>query len=253
MTRNSTIALVAVAVLSGSLGFALWTAPVYADAAKNGQPPVYGKTYGEWSAAWWQWALAGPKGNNAVQDTTGEFCDVDQPKGKVWFLAGTQGLTGVERTCTIPHNRALFYPLVNNGWVDCPPPSTDTTLTDAEVRDIMNFVAGDAACQLKSTLDGVSISSLQIPTVRTQSPKFSATLPPNHIFAGACSPALPPGDSGRMISEGYWVMLPPLSPGTHVLTLHGAACDPMTGDVFFENEVTYTLHVLDPKAKDDDD
>jgi hypothetical protein len=47
-------------------------------------------------------------------------------------------------------------------------------------------------------------------------------------------------------------MLPPLSPGEHVLTLHGAACDPVTGAVLFENGVTYHLTVLGGGAHEDD-
>ena len=218
-------------------------APAYAD--DNGQPKIHGKTYGEWSAEWWQWAYAGPNGKNAVQDTTGASCAVNQPTGKVWFLAGSFALPGVERTCTIPPNRALFYPLVNSLWTDCPE-SSDKDFTDAEVRDMLTSApGGDPACQLTSTLDGVSISSLQILTVRTQSPKFTSTLPEKHLerdFFG-CAVELPVGETGRQISEGYWIMLPPLSPGKHTLTLHGAACDSQTGDVFFENGVTYHLTV----------
>jgi len=225
-------------------------APAYAD--DNGQPKIHGKTYGEWSAEWWQWAYAGPNGKNAVQDTTGASCAVNQPTGKVWFLAGSFALPGVERTCTIPPNRALFYPLVNTLWTDCPalpgecPDSgSDECLTDAEVRGILTVFAegGDRACQLRSTLDGASISSLQILTVRTQSPKFTSKLPENNFVSG-CALPLPPGKTGRQIAEGYWVMLPPLSPGEHTLTLHGAACDSQTGDVLFENGVTYHLTVL---------
>src|SRR5213596_2810966 len=93
-------------------------APAYAD--DNGQPKIHGKTYGEWSAEWWQWALAGPDGENAVTDPTEDLCAVNQPTGEVWFLAGTFGGTGVERRCTIPPNRALFYPLLNSLWTDCP-------------------------------------------------------------------------------------------------------------------------------------
>lgn len=212
---------------------------------RNVNPKVFGKIYGEWAAEWWKWALAGPNGANAVQDETGEFCDVNQPKGKVWFLAGTFGGTGVERTCTIPANKALFYPLVNVVWIDCPG-TPDEDLTNAEVRAILaTFTdAGDRACQLTSTLDGVAVSSQQILTVRTQSPKFTITLPENHVSDPGCPAPLPPGKTGRAIAEGYWVMLPPLSPGEHVLTLHGAGCDPETGDVLFETGVTYHLTVL---------
>jgi hypothetical protein len=218
----------------------------------KGRPKIHGKTYGEWSAEWWQWAYAGPNGENAVQDETGEFCAVNQPTGKVWFLAGSFGLTGVERTCTIPPNRALFYPLVTTLWTDCPG-TDDKMQPDAFVRDILTtFVAGgDPSCQLTSTLDGASISRLQILTVRTQSPKFTSILPGNNIVSGCASP-LPPGKTGRQIAEGYWVMLPPLSPGEHVLTLHGAGCNAATGDVFFENGVTYHLTVLDGHDEDDD-
>jgi hypothetical protein len=247
------MALVAVAILSGSLGFARWAAPVDAHEARTGQPPVHGKTYGEWSAAWWQWALAGPEGKNAVKDTTGEFCDDNQPRGPVWFLAGTFGETGVERRCTIPRHRALFYPLINSFWIDCPG-TPDADLSDAEVRDIMATFVGDPACQLTSTLDGTPISSLQIMTVRTQSPKFTTILPRNNIYSTAgtaCPTPVPPGRTGRLISEGYWVMLPPLSPGEHVLTLHGAGCNAATGDVFFENGVTYRLKVLGGHHSDD--
>lgn len=252
MTHDRTISRCFVAILAISLGFVLSTAPAHGGASHKRQPNVYGKTYGEWSARWWQWAYAGPDRENAVQDETGTFCAVHQPKGKVWFLAGTFGLTGVERTCTIPPNRALLYPLVNSLWTDCPG-TPDEDLTDAEVRGLLTSfgAGGDRACQLTSTLDGVSISSLQILTVRTQSPKFSTILPENHILTG-CAPPLPSGRTGRQIAEGYWIMLPPLSPGEHVLTIHGAACNPETGHVESEIGVTYHLTVLGGGAKGDD-
>jgi hypothetical protein len=134
--------------------------------------------------------LAGPKGENALEDTTGEFCAVNQPEGKVWFLGGTINVPDVKRTCTIPSNRALFYPLINILWTDCPGTS-DEDFTDAEVRDMLATTsAGDLACQLTSTLDGAAISSLQIAIVRTQSPKFASVLPENNLVA--CEPPLAP-------------------------------------------------------------
>jgi hypothetical protein len=253
MMHHRTIARGFVALLGISLGFVLCAVPAHADADHKGQPTIYGKTYGEWSAQWWQWALAGPDGANAVQDTTGEFCAVHQPKGKVWFLAGSFGVPGVERTCTIPPHRALFYPLINTVWTDCPG-TPDEDLTDTEIREILTTLsaAGDRVCHITSTLDGVSISSLQILTVRTQSPTFTSTLPENHLPGlGGCGFELPVGETGRQISEGYWAMLPPLSPGEHVLTLHGAACNAATGAIEFETGVTYHLTVLGGDHHDD--
>ena len=247
-----------------------------ADDKDDVNPTVFGKTYSEWTAEWWIWAVAGPDGENAVQDETGEFCDANQPDGPVWFLAGTFGVPGVERACTIPEDRALFYPLVNSVWTDCPPPLNDEDLTDEEVRAIMATFGGggDTACQLTSHVDGEellgfltsnSLSSLQIVSVRIQSPRFSIPLPENHISDPGCCAVLdpdtgdcleplilPPGPTDRRsISEGYWAMVPPLSAGEHMLTLHGAGCDPGTGAVFFETGVTYHLTVLGDDDNDD--
>lgn len=222
------------------------------DGRQAGQTEAYGKTYGEWAANWIQWAEAGPVGRNAITDTTGEFCDDNQPKGPVWFLAGTFGKVGVKRNCTIPRDRALFYPLVEGGWVDCPG-TEDPNTSDADVRAAI-AVALDAACQVTSTLDGVPISALQVQTVRAQSPKFRNILPNDLVpeVANSCTPALVGGRTGRRIADGYWVMLPPLSPGAHTLMLHGGVCafpdpndnsDPKRGRVVFENGVTYRLTV----------
>ena len=249
MTPAGTSSRGFLALLGMSLGFGLCTVPAYAGANHSEQQTVYGKTYGEWSAAWWRWAFAGPDGENAVQDETGDFCGVNQPKGKVWFLAGTFGLSGVERKCTIPRDRALLYPLLNTVWTDCPG-TVDQNLPDEEVRrQLSEFI--DLACRVTSTLDGVPIASLQLLTVRTQSPRFASKLPENHLpFIGNCGFVLPVGRTGRQISDGYWIMLPPLSPGEHTLTLNGAACDADTGEVMFESGVTYQLTVL---GRDEDD
>jgi hypothetical protein len=210
------------------------------------QTKVYGKTYGEWAASWVEWAEAGPAGANSIADTTGEFCDDNQPNGPVWFLAGSFGTVGVERTCTVPKQRALFYPLIEGGWVDCPG-TPDSTVPDAAIRALLASVF-DNSCQLTSTVDGVSMSALEILSVRAQSPKFANVLPGDPVpeVANSCAPPLVGGRTGRRIVEGYWVMLPPLSPGSHTLTLHGSACDfsnPSSGSVYFENGVTYHLTV----------
>src|SRR2546423_112062 len=106
----------------------LQVTPVLADGNSNPGvlPPnshPFGKTYGEWSNAWWQWALLNPvvKGNeqaNPLFDTTGASCGVGQ-SGKVWFLAGivtvnySPGAGTITRNCTIPTGTALFVPVVN--------------------------------------------------------------------------------------------------------------------------------------------
>jgi hypothetical protein len=225
----------------------------------NVNPKVFGKTYGQWSAEWWKWAFSVPADKNPVTDLNGEFCDENQPDGKVWFLAGSFGVPNVQRKCTIPRNRAVFYPLVNITWIDCPG-TEDNLVPDSDVRNILarGTAAGDLACELRSTLDGVDISSRQILSVRTQSPKYTIPLPPKNITTtlAFCNQPIAEGEIGRAISEGYWIMLPPLSPGKHVLTLHGAGCSPTEEDPavlqrFFETGVTYELTVGDVGKEDD--
>ena len=211
-------------------------------------PKIYGKTYGEWAAEWWKWALSFPADINPIADETGELCDMGQ-SGPVWFLAGTFGLTGVERECTIPAGKAIFYPLINITWVDAP---GDEQYSDDDVRYILSAFtgSGDLACQLSSTLNTLDtwifgevpapVTALGRPIVRAQSPKDSVYLPEGNIFG------LPAGVNDRLIAEGYWVMLPPLSPGEHVLNMNGAECSE-NGDgtivKTFETGVTYYLNV----------
>ncbi|MEQ1636409.1 MAG: hypothetical protein ABL903_06930 [Methylococcales bacterium] len=222
---------------------ALITTVTHADPSQE----IYGKTYGEWSEMWLRWAYAGPKGANSIEDETGDFCAINQPRGKVWFLAGSfNKKTGVARKCSIPSGRALFYPLIETGWIDCPPPSEDSKQSEDYIRQVSASLI-DGASMLTSTLDKVPISSLpfQIQTVRVQSPIFTSTLPEHNLFNGSCGPdtdsTMPAGKTGRNVVDGYWVMLPPLSPGVHVLTLHGA--NPGLLPEPFENGVTYTLTV----------
>ena len=207
----------------------------FAEGYQDNPPKVFGKTYGEWSAEWVKWATASKAA--AIIDTSGKFCSVNQPKSGVWFLAGTFG-GSAQRTCTIPPNRRLFYPLVESAWVDCPG-TADEDLTDAEVRTIM---AGslDLAGELTSTVDGVAVAGLQMLTARVQSPKFTSIIPRHYTLDG-CTPHLPAGKSGRQIVDGYWVMLPPLSSGHHELTLHGSIIYNLSR--LFETEATYHLTV----------
>jgi hypothetical protein len=49
----------------------------------NSRP--HGQTYGEWSAAWWKWALEKSVVESPLLDTTGANCAIGQPRS-VWFL-----------------------------------------------------------------------------------------------------------------------------------------------------------------------
>ena len=134
-------------LIGGSLVLGLIVSTVSVAGARNGPKPevfprdsvAYGRTYGEWSAAWWQWSLAIPVANHPLFDKGG--CNVGQ-SGPVWFLGGKVCSTGdptcdsssATRTCTVPAGKALFFPLLNSFWIQFP---TDPPYTNDELRALI--------------------------------------------------------------------------------------------------------------------
>ena len=74
-----------------------------------------GKTYGAWSAAWWQYVEAQPASTGPLADSTGQTCAVGQSAASpVFFLVGLTGSGTVERPqCVVPAGKAFSFPLLN--------------------------------------------------------------------------------------------------------------------------------------------
>src|SRR6266568_7278799 len=70
----------------------------------------YGKTYGQWSAAWWKWAMELPVTGHPFNDDP-SFDVKNGQSGDVWFLAAPFGT--VSRSVTIPSSKALFIGLLD--------------------------------------------------------------------------------------------------------------------------------------------
>lgn len=201
------------------------------DAAPSARETVLGKSYGEWSAQWWQWLVAIPAGSNPILQSGPVNCALGQ-RGPVIFLPGTLGGGPILRSCTVPE-KALFFPLVNLVAINTPLP--DPQLTVAEKRTFADSTIS-LACNLQATLNGVPlVHSLTI--ARAQSPTFSLLAGPDDLLGRD------PGElDPESVSDGYWIMVPPLSPGAHTLQFSGALCSP-PGTPFFEVDVTYSLTV----------
>jgi hypothetical protein len=177
-TRNQTglIALMPLALVAALLTLAAGPA-ARADDKANVLPPnshAFGKTYDEWSAVWWQWALSVPADHNPLLDTTGADAAQGQ-SGPVWFLAGSFAGTA-ERTVSVPTGKALFFPIINNLWVSTEPTDPQDA---AGIRAIVEPPA-DAETDLACEIDGVSVKNLR--RFRTESPLFDVTLPDNNVF-----------------------------------------------------------------------
>jgi len=89
---------------------------------------------------------------------------------------------------------------------------------------------------IEASIDGVPLRDLN--DYRVQSPVFSVTLPEGNILEGF---GVPSGTYAPMVSDGYWLMLAPLSTGAHTIHLKSIT----TGGPFagIETEVTYHLTI----------
>jgi hypothetical protein len=77
-------------IVTVCLAFAVSAALPVAEASESSLAKVFGKIYGEWSAAWWQWAVSIPASESPVLLTDDDLnfdCSLGQ-HGPVWFLAG---------------------------------------------------------------------------------------------------------------------------------------------------------------------
>lgn len=224
------------------LGLGLGVMPTPSVLANNGQDDGYGAvyapnenvlgmSYGDWSAAWWQYVLLFTNDVSPYSDTTGQYCNEGQG-GPVFFLVGGP-VNPTIRSCTIPAGKALFVPIIN---VECSsletPPFQGRNNQEARVC-AASYVDSTNTKHLKFTIDGVKVKHLA--AFRVQSPFYYFNMmPPENNFLGTHGMT-----EGYSVSDGYWVMVKPLSLGTHVIHFEGS----WTAGGGAVQNVTYNLTV----------
>jgi hypothetical protein len=233
MTRRLALALLTAGMLLGLL------APSAAASSFTIVQPTQkyaGKTYGQWSAAWWRWAANISEPNSPVTDDTGADCAVNQ-KGPVWFLAGATGPTGgsATRRCTVPADKAILVPIIN---AECDT-LTEPTVggTEAQLRACAKGFM-DLVTQTSASVDGTAIDLGPVSQgrFRFQSPLFTITFAPNNGFYPDGSVA----GTGTAVADGFWLLIRPLPKGQHTIDFQGTA---VFGDVVFQVGVHYDLTV----------
>ncbi|TXH67947.1 MAG: hypothetical protein E6Q83_15160 [Thiothrix sp.] len=192
-------------------------------------PKIYGKTIGNWGHAWWSWAFNIPKATNPLLSNGAIDCSIGQ-SGKVWFLAGNFGETS-KRSCTIPQGKALFFPIYNSVWWT-PAPGTDAGCkNELDCRKEVGASLGELNYTCK--VDGQDCA-WKYSIVRAQSDNLPFTINTDSILVTEYEDI--PGTRDVSISDGYWVMLPPLKAGQHKIRFKAKAGD-------FALDVTYNLTV----------
>jgi hypothetical protein len=197
-----------------------------------------GMTYGQWSAAWWQYAYSLPNSSSPLFDATGGRCAVGQPyiaHRKVFFLAGAVFGGEQSQSCTIPAGTMLFFPLLNieldNGC-----PLVNPPLAVAQLRSAAQS-AIDQVTNLHASIDGRAVENL--PSYRVTSPVFSFTLPATGdnlcaAFSESNPSAVPGATVSPVVGDGYYLMLAPLPRGQHTIRFGGAVPSVFSLDVTYE-------------------
>lgn len=206
----------------------------------------YGKTMGEWAAAFWQWAYALPATDHPLLDTTGQHCGRGQ-SGDVFFLGGTLAGTldgPVERSCQIPQGKALLIPLINAAFDNGGLPA-EQHLGEEELRaNLERYLAGTRDLSLQIDAKVYDHDTLERHAVPVTS--FAYRLPAEDSLYKLWE-LEPEADSVTSLSGGYYVLVEPLPPGLHHIRIKGRAIneanDPRDD---FEVDVTYHLQIGAP-------
>lgn len=197
----------------------LLPAPVVAQGSYLLSPDalVANRSQEDWSRVWWQWAASFEQAESPVADETGERCGAHQ-SGDVWFLAGTYGTKRTIRTCRVPRDTHLFFPLINYVVMPNRAPVSCEAVTNTAAR------MTDAASNLVLKIDGERHGDLSRHRQATRECFDIGVLvtPPVRMYPAA--------------ANGYYAMLRPLPPGTHVIDFGGILPS-------MAQAVTYTLIV----------
>jgi len=235
------------AAVSALLAFALASSALAEELSANSRiypatAKPFGKTYAEWTAKWWKWALALPVDGHPF-DASGFDCDATDngQSGPVWFVALSSSPPMVERSCTIPPGKAVLVSLANVECSSLEPTFPDGTggQTEEERRACATFFANHVVVSsLFCTIDGKAVKHLG--HFRFPSAQFTFTAPTPWIFGAT-------GGTGKSVSDGYFVMLKPPAPGTHTASCGGtfhfstADGDPFDADFGFGNAYYLTV------------
>jgi hypothetical protein len=209
------------------------------------QPPgQLKKNLPELTAEWWNWAASmDPSPLEGSYENTSQ-CDGEYVEG-VFFLAGAAfdpDVPEVERTCTVPANTPIFFPIVN---VVCSaafdafqnpddPRPLDTACAEPVTDDVI-----DPPSEFFATLDGQDLQQQRIASGLFQ---WTIKYPDNPY------PQFVPG-TYESASDGLWVFLRKgLKRGEHTIEFGGTFKDTPFGD-FEGTHVTYHLTAVNKAGR----
>jgi hypothetical protein len=273
MLRITTITKLGGVLSAGALCLLAGQYSALADDSRPGVAPPnshpFGMTYNQWAGRWWQWYLQLPLTNAAGAvhpgiDAGQSLFDVSEhQQGQVWFLAAP--LTGlpVERTATIPADKALFFPLLNvevsslecQGCPGSSPCNSSPacfcrgTFFGTPLVPVETYIANDAV-NLACSIDGTPVANITSFRFHNSEIHFTAPSPwinscANYTGGVTSGSGGDGGAPGTSVGDGYYIFLNPLSPGVHTLHTSGTYhfADQYFGTFDLPLDMTYILTV----------
>jgi hypothetical protein len=188
---------------------------------------VFGKTYADWSAVWYQWVSSMPANANPLFDTAD--CSAGQ-SGPVFFLGGRFCSSTdpkcpdkpSERSCTVPAGKALYFPVLNSQCINAEANLGYCGSAGAFITEMRAYLADgiDQTINLGVTVDGKKLKGNLKTDYRVQSNVFSAVLPDKNFLEAVGETGIGAGTYWG-VDDGIYVMLQPLPKGTHTINFEG--------------------------------
>jgi hypothetical protein len=244
--RNTVVKRAIVVAISVILALVVAAPIASGQSSSQGKNLGKGQNLGKLTGDWWNWAVStNPSPLNGGDPCGGNFVD------GVFLLGGSFTNDPVTRTCTVPANTPILFPVVNTACGAAPTipvlDENDDPVLDENgnptftgdpkpynkcAKDLLDQIVLNSTMSMFATLDG---DPLEIQ--RLESGPFTFTVP----SAGSeIVPHAPPG-SYKSWASGFWVYLPQgLEPGTYTLHWEVTFKD---GTVF--QDITYNLTVVD--------
>jgi hypothetical protein len=194
----------------------------------------YGLSMGDWTAKWWQWVASTPEDENPAYSASSQGI-YEQPNYPLYLLTGGYN-TAVNRTVTIPADKAIMFPVFNTEY---------SSYEDrvASTRDELQLRAFAESETDKATYLGAELDGKPLQYYRIQSPLFVQFLPKENLFD--VKPNENEINKFYTVADGYYVFLDPLPVGKHIIHLKGVAPD-------YKTEVTYDVNIVNaPSPKID--
>lgn len=173
------------------------------------QPPNSGnsiQSYGAWGVRWFQWAMPASTASSPLlgpaPDVTPRAHCAYSGKGSVWFLADSIYPVPATRECALPPGSAIFFPVVWGFWVRSYPGEATYKFVKTTLREMAENTES-----MFAVIDGVPLT---LPPL-IETPAFSFETSADNILGA------PAGRWNPTAGCGIWVMLGPLSPGSHTL------------------------------------